>query len=241
MTRDEAIDKIRKLLNRNGRTEAEADTATILAACLAEKHGIDIAEIDRADQNREVQITHQVFGEWANVPDEAVYASLICKRFFEVSSFEQSNWMSGKLIFVGTEHHLTIAKYVFEFLVGEFRRAWNRRQSKRVKKRKAFLYGAYQALFSKLYLRFEQTKPAQLELALEVNFKAKREQYIKEHFGQMETASAGPKAKSAATIHGWHAGQSIDIRPGVQGNAEKPPNELTGGGAHLALGPGDPP
>lgn len=216
MTKSEAIDKIRKLLSTKGRTDAEADTANILAACIAEKHGIDISELDRAEQDRATQITHQSFGQWAVVPDEATYASLICKRFFEVSPFKRTSFYSAEMVVVGTEHHLTIARYVFDFLIGEFRRAWNRRANKRIKKRKAFLHAAWQAIYCKLHERFETKQSPQLELALEINFKAKREQYIKEHFGDLTSSELGPKKKSnAAAMQGWRAGNSIDIRDGV--------------------------
>lgn len=219
MTKAEAIEKIRKLLCTKGRTEAEADTANILAACIAGKHGIDIAEMDRAEQDRATAITHQSFGQWAVIPDEATYVSLICQRFFEVSPFERTCMFSAEMIFVGTEHHLTIARYVFDFLVGEFRRAWNRRPNKRVKKRKLFMYGAYSSLYTKLHLRFAQPESPQLQLALEINFKAKREKYIDENFGDMTTSKVAPKNKtSSAATHGWRAGNSIEIRPGVNGN-----------------------
>ncbi len=228
MTQSEALEKIRKLLKNKGRIEAEADTASILAACLAEKHGIDIASMDRLEQERENQITHQCFGEWSFVPPEATYASLIIKRFFEVSPFERTGYYSSKMIVVGTEHHLAIARYVFDFLVGEFRRAWNRRRNKRVKKRRLFLHGCYQALFQKLFLRFDKSPDGpQLELALEVNHKARRDKYISENFGAMESTSVKPKeTKSTAAAHGWRAGQDIEIRPGVNGDDREPAKRL---------------
>jgi hypothetical protein len=223
MDRSAAIDKIRKLLATSGRTEAEADTAQILAACLAEKHGIDIAAVDLTDPSREIRITHRAFGEWASVPDEATYASLICKRFFEVSPFESGKLFIRHIIFVGTDQHITIAGYVFEFLIGEFRRAWTRRANKRLKKRKAFIYGCYVAVFSKLLERFERPQSNQPELALELSLSARREKYIEENFGEMSSSKIAPKARtSMAAQHGLRAGQSIEIRPAVNGNHRRP-------------------
>lgn len=226
MTRSEATDKIRKLLHTKGRTEAEADTATIIAAALAAKHNIDIAELDQADRNREIQIIHQCFGQWTAMPDEATYASLICRKFFEVSPFESGRHFLRIMIVVGTEQHLTIARYVFDFLMGEFRRAWNRRPNKRIKKRKAFMHGIFQALFTKLYFRFEDTKPPQLELALEISFKARRNKYISENFGEMGTSAIKPRnIANAAANAGWQAGQNIEIRPAVE-PADAPAGQL---------------
>jgi hypothetical protein len=239
MTQSEAIEKIRKLLNRNGRTEAESDTASILAACIAEKHGIDIASLDRADQNREMQITHKIVGEWSKMPDEATFASLICKRFFEVSTFEHSDWMDAKMVFVGTEHHIQIAEYVFEFVIGEFRRAWNRRANKRLKKRKAFLYGAFIGLLRKLEAQYAQPKPAQMELCLEVSWAAKRAKYVEENFGKMQSNAVAPRSYGIAASHGFRAGSAIDINRGVNDGQKSKASELPGRSTPLAIGPGN--
>ncbi len=64
LTKDQAMEKIRKLLSGRGRTEEEADTAAILAAAIAAKHDIDISDIDRAEQSRAAIITHQCVGQW---------------------------------------------------------------------------------------------------------------------------------------------------------------------------------
>ena len=82
MTRDEALSKIKKLLVSSGRTDAEIDTAQMLAAAIAERHNIDLAEVDREEQQRQMVITHRVVGEWTKMPPEAEFASLICQRFF---------------------------------------------------------------------------------------------------------------------------------------------------------------
>jgi Protein of unknown function (DUF2786) len=214
LTKEQAAEKIRKLLQRNGRTEEEADTAAILAAALAEKHGIDIAGLDQADNPQLAAITHHVVGQWAFLPDEAAYASLICKRFFEVNPFErQCNWMA-EMVFVGTALHIELAEYVFNFLIKEFRWQWNRRRG-RCRKRKQFIYGCYQALYTKLFTRFA-TPEGETSSALEISFKARRAKYIEETFGEMTTSPAGPKDRKSAAIHrGYQAGQDIEIRPAV--------------------------
>lgn len=224
MTKEEAVEKIRKLLARNGRTHAEIDTAQLLAAALADKHGIDIAAMDAADDQRKAAITHRTMGKWAVEPPEATYASLICQKFFEVDAITRSGWME-ELVLVGTEWHLTLAEYVFRFLMHEFRWQWNKRRG-RCRKRKEFIYGCYIALFSKLSARFE--KPAN-GMALEISFKAKRDAYIKDNFSTLSSASAAPKAKrSSAREHGYRAGQEIDIRPGVEAGESRSRPSLPG-------------
>ncbi len=214
MTREQAFEKIRKLLQTSGRTDAEADTAQILAACLAEKHGIDLAEVDNVGNPDLVKLTHRTVGEWARVPDEGVYASLICQRFFEIKALETHRLFMAQMVFIGTEQHITIAEYVFEFLRGEFSRAWNRRRNKRIKARKRFIYGCYIGLLQKLAARFEKSDAS--STALVVSLAAKREAYLKENFGETKTNSVAPKnVNGKAASVGFQAGKEIDIRDGV--------------------------
>lgn len=218
MTRDEALSKIKKLLTTSGRTEAEIDTAQILAAAIADRHNIDLAEVDRVEQERQMVITHRAVGEWAKVPTEVEYASLICGRFFEVSPFTRTRLWVEEMVFVGTEWHLQIAEYVFHFLVKEFRWQWNKRRG-RCKKRKPFIYGCYVALYQKLAIRFERKTESE---GLEISWKAKREKYIAENFGEMTSSSVAPKdKKSVAANRGYRAGQDIEIRPGLNADPIK--------------------
>jgi hypothetical protein len=214
MTREQAFEKVRKLLQTKGRTDAEADTAQILAACLAEKHGIDLAEVDKAENPDLMKITHKAVWEGGRVPDEATYASIICKCFFEVNQLERQTSFLGQLVLIGTDHHLTIAGYVFDFLVGEFRRAWNRRPNKRIKARKRFIYGCFIAIHQKLNERFgTKDEPAN---ALVVNWKAKRDAYVAENFGEITSESSKPKNLNGKAANlGYRAGENIEIRDGV--------------------------
>jgi hypothetical protein len=98
MNHDEALAKIRKLLGTQGRTDAEADTAQILAAALAEKHGIDLEDAARPEAEQTTVIIHRVVGQWGKVPIEATYASLICKRFFDVQQLEQGRALYDELL-----------------------------------------------------------------------------------------------------------------------------------------------
>lgn len=160
-------------------------------------------------------VTEKVVGTWMKIPDEASYASLICKRWFEVSALEMTRpFTCDEMVFIGTAHHIQIAEYVFNFLIGEFRRCWNRRRT-RSKARKAFLHGCYVALFVKLQERFKPIEtPGTTDLVL--SLKAKREAYIKEHHPEITTSSVKPTTtRSVAMRHGYSAGQAIEIRPGV--------------------------
>jgi len=223
MNKSEAFERIRKLLRGNGRTAEEHDTAQILAAALAEKHGIDMAEVEKAENQEPVRIAQRQVGEWASCPPEADYAAAICQRFFEVNPIHQCGW-SEKILFVGAELHLEIADYIFNFLVREFRWQWNKRRG-RCKNRKQFIYGCFIALSNKLNARFARPGGG---TALEISWRAKREQYIKESFGELKTGSIAPKQKKGMALeHGYRAGQDIEIRPGVR-QGQRPVGELPG-------------
>lgn len=224
MNQSDVIEKIRKLLATKGRTEAEVDTAQILAAALAAKHGLDIAAIDLAEERQRSTITHRQVGEWAVCPYEATYASLICNRFFEIDSITRCGW-TEKMVFIGTEWHIQIAEYVFNFLIKEFRWQWNKRRG-RCRNRRQFIYGCYNAIFTKLHLRFadEGNGPE----GLEISWKAKRAKYLADNFGEVTTSSVKPKGeRSTSAQRGFMAGQDIEIRPGVDaGAATKGPEQI---------------
>ncbi len=224
----EIIAKLKAMLNRNGRTEAEADTFQIMAAAFAEKHGVDIAALDAAEERQASVITHKQVGEWGKCPPEADYAAAICKGFFEVDPITSSGW-TERIQFVGTAHHIEVAEYVFNFLLREFRWQWNHRRG-RCRNRKAFLYGCMIALFNKLEQRF--AKPA-TGSELEVSWKAKRRSYIAEKWPKLTSNPLEPQKTGVATSRGYQAGVSIEIRPGVNGGARKEQAALTGSGRKL--------
>jgi hypothetical protein len=228
MNRSDAIDKIRKMLNRNGRTEAEADTASILAAAIADKHGIDIASLDQAEADRAQEITHKEIGAWFKTPSEALYAAAICKGFFEINALTLCSY-AERQIFIGTPLHIEIAEYIFGFLLKEFRWQWNRRRGKS-RNRKAFIFGCYLALRAKLENRFKQPEQSgQMEFSLTVSLRARRDAYMDEKFGETTSSPLGPKERGGAAMNnGWRAGQDIEIRPGVNGGNQKQPQALPG-------------
>ncbi len=238
MNRDDAIRKIRALLNRAGRTEAEADTAQILAAALAEKAGLDLQQIDLTDPTRPpLVLVHREIAHWASKrPPEAFYASLIVQEYFDVTPLNVAGWDGERILFIGYPHHLDVAEYVFEFVLAEFRRAWNRRQS-RTKARKAFVFGAYVALRDKLSNKRAKPYDAGSPLAVESSARAARLRYIREHFGETTSSEAQPKGtRTGATRAGWKAGQEIDIHSGLEGGDQSRADALPAPpGPQLAL------
>lgn len=218
MTKDEALQKIRKLLATAGRTEAEADTAQILAAALAEKHGIDLEFVDQAEAERRSRLTDIEVERWTQIPLEASCAAFICEEFFEVNYLSVGLPWQSALQFIGTEHHLAIAEHVFKFLLREFRWQWRHKRG-RCKNRQQFIWGCYAGLVTKLRARSAQPE-VEGSKAIEISWKARRDQYVKDKWGETTSRSVAPKAKrSAAIAAGYRAGKDIEIRPGVDAGA----------------------
>lgn len=236
LTRDQATEKIRKLLQKNGRTEAEADTAQILAAALADKHGIDIATVSLEEDKARHVLTYEMIGSWAITPPEAMYAGQICQIFFDVTVLVSYPVIGCEALnFIGTKSHIQIAQYVFTFLVGEFRRRWNSRRG-RCKARKQFLYGMYFALRNKLAQRTAQDLPVDLP-GLMISERARRAKYIQDTFGETTEGSVAPKGRTGtAATRGYWAGKDIEIRDGIQAGDNRTPANLTGTTSRLQIG-----
>ena len=216
MTKEEALEKIKKLLRTNGRTEAEADTASVLASCITQKHGIDLETVDLSSKTSSNEITHLVVETYRKWKAEYSFAGLICKRFFEVHIVHVSiPSLSGRdhlMVFIGKPQHIEIATYVYHYLVRIFALAWNNRSNKRLKKRKDFIVGAYLSLSHKLTI---PTHVDQQQLIL--NRFHQREEYLKSTFNGAGERNVLTNIKSRSGCAGWVAGKDINIRPAVEG------------------------
>jgi hypothetical protein len=226
------VAKLRKLMNTNGRTDAERDSAEILAAALAAKHGIDLQQIELAAERPSMVITERTVGEWAAMPIEASLAAMVCVKHFEVSQITLKGWME-KEVFIGLDWHLDIAEHVFCFLIKEFRWHWNHRRG-RCRNRKEFIHGAWLALMGKLAERFRARDG---ECGLEISWKAKRQQYLDEHYPDSTKKDIIKQSKeaSAARHRGWLAGRDIEIRPAVKPGATVQRGELAAGSERKLL------
>ena len=218
-----ALDKIKKLLRmKRGGTPDEISTALRLAQELAEKHGIDLSDVNADDEteHRERPLGHQDTILGARVQWECKYAMLLVQIFFNVNpflnTFTRSNpWRRVQgITFVGTELDRQIATYVYGFLVGHMRREWRTKRG-RCRNRQAFMYGMYLGIHSKL--RERQPKAVnQAGLVLVDRALARRDKYVEDNFGALrdvETALTGNAEK--AKLEGWLAGRDTEIRSGL--------------------------
>jgi hypothetical protein len=216
-----ALEKIKKLLRmKRGGTPDEIATALRLAQELAEKHGINLGSVNPdEDTQAEKPVGHGVPVEGSRIQWEAKYAALVCEKFFHVNAFtHHTAWRKYRIVLVGTDWDREVAAYVFVFLTRHFRQCW--RQAKRVRNRQAFLWGMYLGLCQKL--SESQAKPVENALVLIGRAAKRREQYIRDNFGETTSHSARPDSDAqAAKWAGWHEGQNTNIRPAVPGGAPK--------------------
>jgi hypothetical protein len=234
MTREEAVEKIKKLLRmKRGGTPAEIDTALGLAAELARKNGIDIESVD-PDQVQEEPISHIDATTSARLRWECKYAGLVCQQFFNVtilitqdrltsySGFGLRGRSEFKLRMIGTDWDIQIAIYVYRFLVFHFRHCWATRRG-RSRNRRAFMYGMYYGVCSKLDEKKKQEVSTE-GVVLLGRAVARREQYLQSVWGETCKESTVPDTEATVSqLQGYRAGRETEIRSGLTSAGKSAP------------------
>jgi hypothetical protein len=219
MNQDVVIDKIKKLLRmKRGGTTAEVETALALARELASKHGLDINTINPDEETQ--RVTDQNAFIAARLQWECKYAMLVCERYFNVSALicrhsGPGYYSSMAIKFIGTHWDIQIAKYVFTFLKGHFRREWNTRRG-RCRNRQAFMFGMFRGLCSKLAAQQQKGEVGQFGILRLDQAKTLLTSYITNFFGETEQQSGIPNGDAKkAQYQGFLAGRATEIRNGV--------------------------
>ncbi|HMJ88760.1 MAG TPA: DUF2786 domain-containing protein [Candidatus Acidoferrum sp.] len=224
MTRDEVIEKIKKLLRmKRGGTQAEIETALNLARELAEKHNVDLAGVNPDDEQtqRERPIGHEDAISGARIQWESKYAGLIAQTYFNVNIFV-TRLPNGRLSLrmVGTDWDRQISIYVFRFLCGHFRREWKSRRG-RCRNRQAFMFGMYRGICVNLDAKRDRSQNANAVLVVERAL-VRRNQYIAEHFGEMKSTDTHPGNDAQEALNrGYRAGRETQINKGVKAGEQR--------------------
>lgn len=219
------LEKIKKLLRmKRGGTPDEVATALDLARRLAEKHGIDLSQVNEDEQWE--PITEATAYEATRLPKEVIYASLVVQEFYNVLPLHHSGWSEdlrkvSRLKLIGTASDIEIATYILQFLVGHFRRCWSKRD-RRIRKRDAFMYGLYCGIMSKL-LEGQRVNPAnEAGLVIRQRGLARRKAFMAERFGETTNRSTAPRNKAQGAMNaGWAEGRKTNIRSGLNGTPVK--------------------
>jgi hypothetical protein len=243
MTRDEVIEKVKKLLRmKRGGTQGEIENALAMAAELARKHGINLAGVD--PDAEEEKIRHETDALTSRLPLDAKLAAAILVNFFNVqvvvSNRAEPNkpWKNQYLInYIGTAWDISVARYVFVFLQRHFRSSWTHRENRRLKNREAFLNGMFIGLSNKLY---DQRKLTSTEagLVLVGRAVALRKAYVDKTWPNNKDVDlkTDDSDASAARWAGLQAGRNTEIRSGVgDGNAPAARPQLPPATGQLAL------
>jgi hypothetical protein len=210
------IDKIKKLLRmKNGGTPAEVETALSLAQTLAAKHGIDISAIDTTDN----EIIEHTTPQRSSMPAECYYASGIVDNYFNVYVI-RSNYPQLRRyehIFIGKKHDIEIAVYVYNFLIGHFRRQWNLRRTM-LKNRSGFIEGMFYGLCRKLKETQKNYAP-QYGIVL-ANSRKALEEYVMNKHNPVDGRERGSKDIDTEMILGYEEGLKTNIRKALVDNSK---------------------
>lgn len=149
-TPQQVIEKLRKLLRLatdKAATQGEAEAAMQKAQELALRYKVELAGIDHAERPAEEytedrQIRRKTF--------QAKYVEWIVRKHFNVQMVMGA---AGELFVIGKPTDIAFAKWVMEFLEGEFPRLWTAYQKQTQCGQGArvnYFFGIYQGLDSKL-------------------------------------------------------------------------------------------
>jgi hypothetical protein len=212
----QVIEKIKKLLKmKTGGTAAEIENALYLAKKLADKYNIDLESINPEDERE--PITHlAAMGKISRLQIEVKYAALIVQQFFNINAFASQDYYKKNIIFVGTEVDIEIAKYVFNYLIKQFRYEWNHNRG-RLRNRQSFMEGMYEGICRKLYRVGRELK--QTEGLILVDRSAERKDYLQKQFSDLKSEKVKPKNEAvAAKQRGLIAGVNTNIHKGLNSN-----------------------
>jgi len=149
-TPQEIIEKLRKLLrlaSDKAATQGEAEAAMQKAQELALRYKVELAGIEHADRPAEEYTEDR---QSRRKTFQAKYVEWIVRKHFAVSMVYGCN---GELFVIGKPTDIAFAKWVMEFLEGEFPRLWTQYQRETrcgQGARVNYFYGVYTGLDAKL-------------------------------------------------------------------------------------------
>lgn len=119
--RDEILEKIRNLRAKAGNvasTEAEAQTAAMMAAKLLQKHDVKETELEIQEEGA----AHKKTAAVRVMPEILNYCALGIERLTETKAYAEAG---KQLCYIGTPHDVEMALYLTEMLVRASKRAWS--------------------------------------------------------------------------------------------------------------------
>lgn len=225
----EHIEKIKKLLRLSkdkAATPAEAALALKRALDLINRHNLDIDSLNLDEESEKLVYEYISVGRRISFIKRRVNGILL--NYFHVRTI----WSYGQLAVVGFEHDVTIAGYVFHFLVRACTSALsqfvaNERLARRKitdKKKKSFVQGWMYGVASNLR---KDDQGGNLEDQKAAIIIANREKQVASYFDQVfpKTRSvkiAHEKPIKSALYRGYLEGQITSITTPLKGREQEP-------------------
>ena len=231
------VERIKKLLRLSRSSNPhEAELALARAFELAHKHQVDVSTLDMAEESE--RIKHESFRVGRFVSFLQVRAINLVVRFFHVEACikRQStihNWRASSIVsvvFVGTATDITIANYVYEFIVQQGRKQCRdyEQKEKRARrrtttaKRRGFFQGFIYGIATQLSDRQNASVIDDSRTAIVLAEKEKqREAYLASLFPEMKLlVSRSQRKNNDALWSGYVAGKSTTINKPLTGTRE---------------------
>jgi hypothetical protein len=222
MTRDEVLEKIRKLLRlARSANPHEAGIALAKAMALAQEHKLELDDVD-PDQPDKPATTHRETPAFGRLSYDRKFALILTRRFFRVSELVQDTLrktrygyqIGVKIALIGTPSDCEIALYVYTFLVRHFAYCWNHHRG-RCRNRAAFVRGMFEGIYDQL----ADAEPPAVDSARDPKaIEISRHAYIAEHFGKTKDLDTNlpDEHASAARYAGYVQGRRTEIRPAIR-------------------------
>ncbi len=163
MTTDTKIlDRLAKILNLAAKagTQGEAEAALAQAQRIMAEHNLTREAVAAHEQAAAAESFAKAPRRVAKtVPFECAIAAGLVGRFWNVTPIRVIDAQGSRLEFFGRETDAAVAAYVYDFLLGAFRRAWKEHKARTGapdRDRKSFLHGASTALREKLQAEHAQ-------------------------------------------------------------------------------------
>lgn len=223
------VKKLLRLAKCTGATPDEAANALNKALGLIEKHRIDIASLDLDEETE--NIVSERINVGARVSTIRKLATSVVETHFSVKAvIVRSRYSGHNIDFVGFEHDVTVALYVFAFIVRACTRSLSE-YCKAERKARRVISGAKRANFSKgwMYgLSASLKKPvAALEGSKTAIVLASRQKRVEDHFAELypnlktERLADTRKNRSALSA-GFQSGKTTTIHKPLGPSAAQP-------------------
>lgn len=226
----EKVKKLLRLARCKAATAAEAANALNRALELIERHQIDAATLNLDEETERIVEEKIELGKRVSLIKQRVNCILLSHFKVRTCVVSYGGWQSTELSIVGFESDVTIAGYVFHFLVRACQRAVvdfvaTERKARRVmnaKKKEDYIYGWMWGVASNL--RGQKTSEPSLMDSQTALVLADKKRRVDDRFAELfpDTKKIEGKTKKMTTVahKGFMAGKSTSIHQPLNGGRE---------------------